>query len=321
MVMGALVFAGCASKEDKTADVTATAPSDSASASGSPSNGATLPVSASTAAPTASAPSSSLSAVDAGGQGAVPDAASTAAAPSGEACPIEPIPAAAAGEVTYDFPVRFSAGGVGAVFTDEAPAALSDAGTQFYLNSLYLFLSNFAFETASGTEVTARPVDADGASLPYGVVFVASNADVHVRLRAPSGEYTALYMDLGAPLGCETGDPTQRQWPLSADNPLYWTWGNAYMLINMQGAVLRPPSTEWQGGLFHLGNLQGVMPRMGSRIRVAADLEPGIARMLELDVGALVNAAVGETGPKNDVDAIIAITEVLDAGEVFTFAP
>lgn len=318
MVMGVLAFAGCASNEGKTAEVTASAPSDTGGASHSASQGA--PGSASTGLPSGGASSNSAASEDAGQQGAGPDAASSAPVPSAEACPLEPSPPAE-NEVTYDFPVRFVAGGAPAVVSDVARAAPGDAGTQYSFSALFMYLSNFALETSSGSEIIARPVAADDTGLPYGIVFVnLAGGDFHLRLRAPSGQYAALSMDLGAPPGCEGGDVTQRQAPLSGDNPLYWTWGNTYMLLNMDAAVLNPPSTEWHGGLFHLGNLPGVTPRIGARIRVAGNLEPGTTRTLELDAGALVSAAVDEMGAKGDVDALLAIAAALEAGEVFSFA-
>jgi hypothetical protein len=187
---------------------------------------------ASSTAPSASVAVSGTSAVDGGATSGVIDAASEGTA-SADGCPVVP-PIPELSDATLQLPIIWASGAQ--PLTLGAPAQASDE-VPYSINYLKMFLSSFELERADGTRAAAQVVTDTGEIAPYGLAYLdLENTDAKLYLRAPSGEYTGISFNVGLPLACYLpGHPATRVPPLEFNGPMYWTWGDSFLFMRLEG--------------------------------------------------------------------------------------
>lgn len=133
-------------------------------------------------------------------------------------------------------------------------AARTRAGSEYRVTLFKYFLSQPTLIAVGGAEVATELLTMDGLLAPYGLLLVDAEDDTQVlSLAAPAGAYEGLRFSIGVPAPCNGWDPTLHAFPLNAGSDMYWTWGEQFMFIRLEGAE-RPSSADaWSTLRHHVG--------------------------------------------------------------------
>jgi hypothetical protein len=101
------------------------------------------------------------------------------------------------------------------------------------------FISNVGLIREDGSLTPVDLVSPTGALEPYGVhLFNAEDATSTAwNIRAKPGSYSGLELTLGLVDGCNAGDWSQRQAPLSAASQMTWALGFGYLFLVFEARI------------------------------------------------------------------------------------
>lgn len=252
------------------------------SACGSTSAGGSPPLAAA-----GSAGSGSAGTGNAGASGA-------SAGSSGELCPSGEPGVLAGATARVNLPIRVS--GSGAPLTT-GQVVTPTSGSPYRLSLLKFFVSQPVLILPTGARVTAQLLNAAGTPRAYGLLLVDLDdpTSAALNLAAPPGDYAGLELGIGIPQACNGGDPTLRSFPLNADGDMYWTWGEGYMFIRIEGT--EQANGAWTPFAHHVGFQQNFrLAQVTGVIHMSAGTPPA----LQVDIDRMLAPPAGSVPDPSD---------------------
>jgi hypothetical protein len=214
-------------------------------------------------------------------------------------------------------PVNITVNGADLVIGE--PATIR-AGGEVSLSLFKFFLTDPRLLAAGGAEVEAELVSAAGLPLPYGLALVDADDESSqlLRLAAPPGTYESLRVSVGVPEPCNGGDPTLQVYPLNADGDMWWTWGNQYMFVRIEGNRRASGAAEAEPFFYHVG-FQPAFATVTLPGALGVGASPTTASVkLELDVDRLIEPRDG-SAPTGKHDTLEGwIIDNIDDNQVFS---
>ncbi|HEY5373685.1 MAG TPA: MbnP family protein [Polyangiaceae bacterium] len=152
-----------------------------------------------------------------------------------QGCPETPQTLQAAGTVVT-FQTDPFLGGQAMIYGQ--PNALPDGATLTPLDFRF-YISNVGLIRQDGSRAPVDLVTGTGTLEPYGVhLFNAEDATSTAwSIRAEPGSYNGLELTLGLVDGCNAGDQSQRQAPLSAASQMTWSAGFGYLFLVFEARI------------------------------------------------------------------------------------
>jgi hypothetical protein len=198
--------------------------------------------------------------------------------------------------------------------------AVTRAGSELRLSLFKFFLTQPQLLAAGGTEVEAELVGESGLPLPYGLSLIDADDESTqlLRLAAPAGTYEGLRISVGVPEPCNGGDPTTHVFPLNADGDMWWTWGNQYMFVRVEGEKGAPGAPEPEAFFHHVG-FQPAFVTVTLPAALSVSASPTTASVkLGLDVDRLIEPR-GDGAPTGKHDTFEGwIIDNIDDNQVFS---